>query len=528
MSSQTSSQTPDLTVPSPATADRAAPGGRSRIRRLPRRVRRAVARRRRRALARVRALGRLTPRELLRSRRENAAFLDAITGGTLGHLDVSEGEELRSMTLLRDLTAATYRAGPLALPVRTGALRWTSPRTNLREAAVAAAWEALETGRMSTAQWLADQVIRQQPRYRPAQDLQATLSARQCDPEGALVWQRRRLRVPRRKASPKAEMLVTRQTQLLDARRLMAMLTDRPAADPGRTTGIVADVETLWADTARREAATAEDVIPAVLAALDNGRTPLLSRRYFEAFVGGRLSRGEDLSRYRPLLEHLSRMNGPKEVPLATPEVARSIRSMSLEAFRHYVAGKSICLIANSPTLIGSGLGRTIDSYDLVMRFNSFVIEPEDTGSRTSVHVTIHMHDYNWDVPVPVRIVISGKPHLWRRSLKVRLRPGAQEWVGDASLRWPGRTLGLIGPDDPFKLPTAGFQFMRLLMHLDVSTAIDLIGFDFYESGKLRVTDAMSIPHSPGHNSAAERDWVLAHAVRVSPMIISMREEGLA
>ena len=263
----------------------------------------------------------------------------------------------------------------------------------------------------------------------------------------------------------------------------------------------------------------------AVVEALRAGRDVQRGRRYEEAFLAGRiltdLTDGDGLDRYLPLFHTFARP-APATSP-APVEVASSVRSMNVQAFRNHVAGKSICLVANSPSLIGSGAGELIDGYDLVMRFNSFVIDPEHTGSRTDVHVTIHMHDFNWDVPVPVRIVLSGDPVLWAESLRRRVRPHAQEWLGDDSLRWPARDLGLISPKDPYRTPTAGFNLLQLLLHLDVSTAIDLVGFDFYESGKLRLEGAMQIPHSAAHNSGSERDWVMARADRVTPMVISMK-----
>lgn len=175
-----------------------------------------------------------------------------------------------------------------------------------------------------------------------------------------------------------------------------------------------------------------------------------------------------------------------------------------------------MALIANAAGLIGSGLGETIDGYDLVVRFNSFALDPEHTGARTDIHVSFHKYDFNNEVHVPVRIVISARRDLWEQSLRTRVRPGAQDLLGDETLRWPAVTTGLIGPDDSFRLPTAGFQLTRVLVDMGVCAAVDLIGFDFYGTGKHRVAGAMGIPHSAGHDSAAERAWVMSRAAQVS------------
>ena len=46
-----------------------------------------------------------------------------------------------------------------------------------------------------------------------------------------------------------------------------------------------------------------------------------------------------------------------------------------------------VLLVGNGPSIRGSGLGRAIDSFDTVVRFNSFVTKgiEEDTGSKTSI-----------------------------------------------------------------------------------------------------------------------------------------------
>lgn len=46
-----------------------------------------------------------------------------------------------------------------------------------------------------------------------------------------------------------------------------------------------------------------------------------------------------------------------------------------------------VCVVGNGPSLLGSGLGSAIDSHDVVVRINDFVIEghEEDVGTRTDV-----------------------------------------------------------------------------------------------------------------------------------------------
>ena len=224
----------------------------------------------------------------------------------------------------------------------------------------------------------------------------------------------------------------------------------------------------------------------------------------------------------RPLLEYFGDLGRTSLAEMSHMADPHGVRSMKRSGFRNYVAGKRVCLVANSRSLLDENLGPLIDSYDVVIRFNSFVIDPPHTGTKISVHACIHLYDFNLAVPVDVRIMVSGKKDLWMKSVHEKIVPGAQRWLGDASLRWPARDLKLITEKTAVKTPTVGFNIMRLLHHYEVCAALDLIGFDFYESGMLRVEAAMSIAHSQAHNSVAERDWTLANARKVSGNIISM------
>lgn len=212
-------------------------------------------------------------------------------------------------------------------------------------------------------------------------------------------------------------------------------------------------------------------------------------------------------------------------IELAPAELITTTEWIDAERFRDYVSGKSIALIANSMKLQEAELGALIDSYDLVMRFNSFVIDPPHTGSRTDIHVTLHKHDFNLDVPVDLRMLICTRIEEWHESVKLRPRPGMQRYLADSSLRWPRQKLWGDG-DLGTAIPTMGFNMLRLLLALDVSTTIDLVGFDFYDSGPLRLKEAEWIPHSTAHDSEAERDWVMANAVAVGPHVITMKQES--
>jgi tetratricopeptide (TPR) repeat protein len=213
-----------------------------------------------------------------------------------------------------------------------------------------------------------------------------------------------------------------------------------------------------------------------------------------------------------------NRMRGP-----VTDPTVGGVQWITLGEFRNQIAGKSIALIANSGRVGTSSAGAEIDAYDLVVRFNSYRIDPKHTGSRTDIHVTIHKHGFNWDQRVTTRLVFGGVSGDWKYSLRNRLVPGAQTYLGDESLRWPVRNIGKLGSDVWPGIPTTGFNMLWLLDFLDVSPTLDLIGFDFYESGAYRVQEAMKLAITSVHEYTSEKEWVMQRAQSVTDLRISLR-----
>jgi hypothetical protein len=196
---------------------------------------------------------------------------------------------------------------------------------------------------------------------------------------------------------------------------------------------------------------------------------------------------------------------------------------IAVSDFRTLIAGKSVCLVANSQRVADGRMGKEIDSYDLVVRFNSFKLDPPATGRRTDIHATIHKHNFNWEVPGTTRLVFGGKQGAWQQSLRRRLVPGAQRYVGDRTLRWPVRDLGRLTAEEWPAIPTSGFNMLWLLDHLDVSPRIDLIGFDFYATGAYRLSGAMKLPIADVHAYRREREWVAARTRHTDEMRTALR-----
>ncbi|MFE5241958.1 MULTISPECIES: tetratricopeptide repeat protein [unclassified Streptomyces] len=174
---------------------------------------------------------------------------------------------------------------------------------------------------------------------------------------------------------------------------------------------------------------------------------------------------------------------------------------VGVPALRRLVAGRSVCLVAGAPRIAeeervpGSALGRLIEGYDLVVRCDAL---PEG-APRTDLHALTLRGDTPWTGPAwdrraGTRLVFGDPLAHWRRALRARLAAGAQDRVGDASLRHPLDDPALLGEDGWSTRTSTAFTVLRLLDFLDAGR-LDLIGFGL-----------------PGQLLPPEREWVTAHA----------------
>lgn len=233
------------------------------------------------------------------------------------------------------------------------------------------------------------------------------------------------------------------------------------------------------------------------------------------------LAGAEEMARLAPVVaRYADRRRHRTRPPLPDPLFGGTSR-LRIGEFRNLIAGRSVCLVANSATVRDGSLGAVIDAYDLVVRFTSFRIEPAATGERTDIHATGHRTAQNWDQKVTTRLVFGDKPGEWRQAMRDRMRPGAQRFTGDDSLRRPLRGVGGLTPDRWPAPLTCGFEMAWLLDFLDVSPRLDLIGFDFFASEPFRLPEASHIA-TPSDYSR-EKAWVMDHARHVEGPVISLR-----
>ncbi|AKH87077.1 hypothetical protein AA958_28000 [Streptomyces sp. CNQ-509] len=153
---------------------------------------------------------------------------------------------------------------------------------------------------------------------------------------------------------------------------------------------------------------------------------------------------------------------------MADPLLAGA-RPVSVADFRGLVAGKTACVV------VGPGRFEEAGDYELVVRCDDF-----RGGERADVHAVADPASASWHRPAGVRLLFADPGETWRETVR-RAVPGAQDGLGDASLRRPLQDPALLGDGGWGPETSAAFTVLRLLDHLDVSPRLDVHG-----AGRLR------------------------------------------
>lgn len=187
-------------------------------------------------------------------------------------------------------------------------------------------------------------------------------------------------------------------------------------------------------------------------------------------------------------------------------------------------ANGDVCIVGNSPTLLGSGKGEEIDSHKLVIRFNSYNTEypySEDYGCKTDVWVRMPFHPYVKNRPEPGHklIMFSGSNRYHR--------PYA-EWDGVFELIEEGYPVEFFDAKSFYELqeklgapPTAGlmlcYSLYKMIGPLKKS---NYYGFSYLQevSGAYHYSDSNA-------NSGKRHCW--SSEAEVFSSLLSENEESL-
>ncbi|MCT6778677.1 tetratricopeptide repeat protein [Streptomyces sp. CS7] len=174
--------------------------------------------------------------------------------------------------------------------------------------------------------------------------------------------------------------------------------------------------------------------------------------------------------------------------PMADPLLGGA-EPIGVPGLRRFLAGRTVCLVADTPHTAeqeqrpGSSLAALIEGYDLVVRCDA--VRHAAPTARTDLHAVTLRGDSPWKGPrwdrrATTRLVFGDPLPHWRLAVRSRLVPGAQDRIGDATLRRPLHDPALLAEaaadaDEP---ASTAFTVLRLLDFLGTPAQVDLIGFE--------------------------------------------------
>ncbi|MGW1292671.1 hypothetical protein [Streptomyces sp. NPDC002533] len=176
---------------------------------------------------------------------------------------------------------------------------------------------------------------------------------------------------------------------------------------------------------------------------------------------------------------------------------------IGVPGLRRFLAGRTVCLVADTPHTAeqeqrpGSSLAALIEGYDLVVRCDA--VRHAAPTARTDLHAVTLRGNTPWKGPrwerrATARLVFGDPLPHWRLALRSRLVPGAQDRVGDATLRRPLHDPALLAEaarGDGEGPASTAYTVLRLLDFLGTPARVDLIGFE-----------------GPAALSPHEREWI--------------------
>jgi hypothetical protein len=180
-----------------------------------------------------------------------------------------------------------------------------------------------------------------------------------------------------------------------------------------------------------------------------------------------------------------------------------SLSFIDLVSFKNFIKDKKIALVANSSDLLNYKNGEDIDNHDIVIRFNSFKLDSEYTGEKTTIHASIYLQDINLDYFVPIRIIVCNNVSKWVNTLKT-INKYDQTFI----LKYNHPSILNIDYKKPL---TTGLNTLITLIKIGGYKQIDMYGFTFYNGGKnsiLRTDAGLSSGISKIHDYDFEREFI--------------------
>lgn len=212
----------------------------------------------------------------------------------------------------------------------------------------------------------------------------------------------------------------------------------------------------------------------------------------------------------------------------------KNINFINLKQIGEYFRNKRVCLVANSSLLKKAKLGKFIDDHDIVIRFNSFIIDEEYTGKKTNIHATVYLQYHNLDVPADIRIISSWSKRNWLIYINEKINENKQSFILDVNFILRDEKAlsnvlnsGIVREKGRRRLiPTTGLNIISLLLETNTFKELNLVGFTFYdnlEKDMFRVdTDISEI-----HDYKFEKKYILKKFDKIDEFILTKKNENI-
>ncbi|MGI5831636.1 MAG: glycosyltransferase family 29 protein [Thermoguttaceae bacterium] len=208
-----------------------------------------------------------------------------------------------------------------------------------------------------------------------------------------------------------------------------------------------------------------------------------------------------------------------EEIGIAAPEIVASAdafrkldKNRKAGMFAELLRGKTVAVVGNGPSEIGTGRGKKIDTYDKVIRFNNYVTTGYETdyGSRTNIWITSTgqdvCHDRSYD---NYELTVIG-PNLWHAFLADEERANIF-----TTLRNTDRA-ATFDPEPQTELwealdgcPSYGLVCLWTILRQNLATltADDIFGFSFLQ----RIKQTYAEHYFAGESTAERKERSHAH-----------------
>ena len=205
----------------------------------------------------------------------------------------------------------------------------------------------------------------------------------------------------------------------------------------------------------------------------------------------------------------------------SSAEPKMSAELISRENLFKYLDGKKIAVIANSAELLNYKYGELIDSYDVIIRFNGYVISAEHTGTKTNIHCIFREARFNLDLDSDYLIVLSKPVPPWKNAIHEILSSYPSKRI--INYNYPEKhNITQIFRNTTI-IPTSGLCVILLINDLNLTKyELTLFGFNGYENGKLSVlrsNDSLAI--SNVHSYKTEQTYIKKAFKEILPGVVN-------